>query len=916
MTFHFSVEYKTQWGEELRVIIGDKEHALSTFDGTRWEGDVKMSAAAAGPALTYRYALYRHGRLVWTEWEVAPHTVRLGGRKANRTVGADEESYVLTDYWRPIPCDLPLYSTAITECVAPHGQPDAAPMPSFNKTLQLRLVEPRLPAHERLAVCGNHPQLGNWETPVPLRLVALQEWGLNLDATQFYRPIEYKYVIIDCDGRAVQWESGPNRRIPSLTLEQGQTWVKTDPDAHFAINKWKCAGVVVPVFSLRSEQSFGIGDFGDLRRLAGWAQKAGMHAIQILPVNDTTTSHTWQDSYPYNAISIYALHPVYCDIAALPRLDDRLQMEKFLMRQQELNAQPALDYEGAARLKRQYLALAYEQEGADVLASAGYAAWFAANRDWLVPYAAFCHLRDTFGTADFTAWPRHSKFRRDDIERLCAPESDCHHAVALHYYVQYELHLQLAAARDAARRSGVILKGDIPIGISRTSVEAWSEPELFNLDSQAGAPPDEFSTNGQNWGFPTYNWKNILRDGCAWWARRFQKMAEYFDAYRIDHILGFFRIWDIPLHSVHGLLGQFAPSLPMSKSEIESYGLQFDRERMTRPYISDDVLYQIFGYRAELVKTLYLNSAAADHARYAAHSAVFAPFNAFGGVNGLYELTEEYSTQRKIQRAFAGKTSKDDIAMRDGLYALASNVLFVVDRTNPQMYHPRITAQHDLAFRSLSDEQKSAFNRLYDDYYYHRHNRFWYDEAMRKLPRLTQATRMLVCAEDLGMVPESVPWVMEQLRILSLEIQTMPKAYGAEFGSLPDNPYRSVSTISTHDMPTLRQWWEEDPGRAQRFYNHALGIDGQAPSALPGWLAEEIVNRHLYSPSMLCLLSLQDWLSIDERLRNPDAAAERINIPANPRHYWRWRMHLTLEQLEQSAQFNDHVREMIRRAGR
>jgi 4-alpha-glucanotransferase len=158
---------------------------------------------------------------------------------------------------------------------------------------------------------------------------------------------------------------------------------------------------------------------------------------------------------------------------------------------------------------------------------------------------------------------------------------------------------------------------------------------------------------------------------------------------------------------------------------------------------------------------------------------------------------------------------------------------------------------------------------------------------------------------------------MNQLRILSLEIQSMPKEEGLRFGKLSHNPFRSVCTISTHDMPTLRQWWDEDTERTQAYYSGPLRRgDTAAPHPLPGWLAKDIVSRHLTSPSMLCLLSLQDWLSIDEQLRLPDANAERINIPANPRHYWRYRMHLNIEQLLQADDFNETIRTLIKQSGR
>ncbi|MCM1312010.1 MAG: 4-alpha-glucanotransferase [Bacteroides sp.] len=891
MKIHFSIEYRTKWGEDLRVILkvrhGDsilKERVcpLETFDGQRWEGEVTFHGETAD-SVEYKYALYSDDRLVWTEWEIAPHVI--GCIK-------DDISYLADDIWRPIPSELPLFSSAYTECIARHEEHSELNL--FDQTLQFRVVEPRLRKGEHLAIVGSPSQLGNWTTPMRMSLVALQEWGFNIDASLIYHPIEYKYVIVDDNNCILQWEEGMNRKVHSLKLTSKQVWLKSDSVPRFKISNWKCAGVVVPIFSLRSENSYGIGDFGDMKTMIHWAAKTGMHAVQILPINDTIKTGTKSDSYPYNAISIYALHPVYCNISALHRLNNKLKMEKFMIRQQELNLLESVDYETVCALKLEYLRLIYAQEGNTVLQSEGFKEFFSANSDWLVSYAAFCYLRDKNGTATFSLWKEHSKYNRLEIERMCGCESPAYPDIALYYYIQYQLHLQMLDVRKTAHEYGVIIKGDIPIGISRDSVEAWTEPYYFNLDSQAGAPPDDFSVNGQNWGFPTYNWTALEADGCRWWLRRFRKMADYFDAFRIDHVLGFFRIWEIPMHSVHGLLGQFSPSMPLSVNDIEGYGLSFRRRFMTTPYITDETLERTFGYKADIVRLLYLDKQD----------------------GGFYNLKPQFDTQRKIEAAFGRKTDKDSCDLRDGLYSLVSDVLFVADRQHSAMYHPRISAQHSFVYQSLSECEKLAFNNLYNDYYYRRHNQFWYDEAMKKLPLLTQATRMLVCAEDLGMVPDCVSWVMEQLRILSLEIQSMPKAMGMEFGLLPHNPYRSVSTISTHDMPTLRQWWKEDYERAQRYYNQALHKDGQAPCELSGWLCEEIISRHLFCPSMLCLLSLQDWLSMDEKLRNPDAFSERINIPADPNHYWRWRMHITIEQLIAADELNDRIHNQIVRSGR
>ena len=625
-----------------------------------------------------------------------------------------------------------------------------------------------------------------------------------------------------------------------------------------------------------------------------WAVSTQQKVIQILPINDTTMTHEWTDSYPYNSISIYAFHPMYADIKQMGTLKDKSAAAKFNKKQKELNGLPAMDYEAVNQTKWEYFRLIFKQEGEKVLASGEFGEFFNANKEWLQPYAVFSYLRDAFQTPNFREWPRHSVYNAQDIEKMCRPESVDYPHIALYYYIQFHLHLQLVAATKYAREHGVVLKGDIPIGISRNSVEAWTEPYYFNLNGQAGAPPDDFSVNGQNWGFPTYNWDVMEKYGYRWWMKRLQKMSEYFDAYRIDHILGFFRIWEIPMHAVHGLLGQFIPSIPMSREEIESYGLPF-REEYLIPYIHESFLGQVFGPHTDYVKQTFLLPAETP---------------------GVYHMKPEFTTQREVESFFAGKNDENSLWIRDGLYTLISDVLFVPDTKEKDKYHPRIGIQRDFIFRSLNEQEQNAFNRLYDQYYYHRHNEFWRQQAMKKLPQLTQSTRMLVCGEDLGMIPDCVSSVMNDLRILSLEIQRMPKNPMHEFGYLNEYPYRSVCTISTHDMSTLRGWWEEDYLQTQRYYNTMLGHYGTAPTVATPELCEEVVRNHLKSNSILCILSLQDWLSIDGKWRNPNVQEERINVPANPRNYWRYRMHLTLEQLMKAEELNDKIRELIKYTGR
>ena len=790
MKIQFNIDYQTNYGERLvlNVLSDDaiviSQYDMSTRDGYHWACELTKTVRA-GCKIDYFYMLVRDETELRHEWPLSPHRLTMAVRGAT--------CYQVYDHWMDIPENSWLYSSAFTECIVPHTM-TSVPVTATSKAVVLRVHAPQLRSGERLAIVGAPVALGEWDADRAIHMTEQKqhEWVVCLDATQLpTEGFDFKFVILsDRSDVPPVWEDTPNHRLQLPKLKAHEVVTHELPQAWFPVAAWRGAGTVIPVFSLRSEGSFGVGDFGDLKMMIDWAAKTGQRIIQVLPINDTTMTHTWQDSYPYNAISIYALHPQFTDFRQLPELKNEQKRAHFEQLRQELNALPEIDYERVNNVKLDYLHELFVQEWAHVSSCGDYTRFFDENKEWLVPYAQFCVSRDTEGTTNF--W----------------------------YFVQYHLDCQMRGTHDYARLQHIILKGDIPIGISRDGVEAWAEPKYFNLNGQAGAPPDEFAADGQNWGFPTYNWDEMLRDGCQWWVRRFRKMQQYFDAYRIDHVLGFFRIWEIPVPETSGLMGQFAPALGLSREEIEGYG--------------------IYGH--------------------------------------------------------------DD--------------LFLVDHKRPDRWHPRIAVQFNEAYHRLNDWEKQQFNRLYNDYFYRRNNQFWYEEAMKKLPCLTQATRMLACAEDLGMVPDCVGWVMNELRILTLEIQSMPKDNTVRFGQLWRNPYRSVCTISTHDMPMLRQWWDENWERAQSYYNSVLWHDGPAPHPMPGWLARDIVCQHLASPSMLCLLSQQDWLATDETLRHPDPNSERINIPANSRHYWRWRMPLTLEQLMQADDFNDSIRDMITRSGR
>lgn len=890
MTVQFNIKYKAMFGEQIAVNIqteeGELKLPLETTDGERWACD--WCVESPEKSYTYYYSVEREGRAVKTEWLMIKHQLDVNAKKA--------AVYTLYDHWKAMPEDAFLYSSAFTDCIN-HQAPQEMKPETGSKIVRLIVRAPQLRDGERLGVLGADKALGAWDVQkiLPMTQHTYNEWVADIDATHLEGShLEFKFVAFRNAKNELLWETSMNRTVDLPEMKAGELVSYELDQAFFALYNRKLAGTLVPVFSLRTRKSAGIGDFGDLKTMIDFVASTGQKVLQLLPINDTTITHTWTDSYPYSCISVFAIHPQYANLHALPELKDakaRAEAEKTCA---ELNALDKIDYEKVNDFKINYLRQIFNQEGEKMMKTAEYKAFFQDTKQWLVPYAQYSYLRDKNGTADFNQWPDHQVW--DEVERkaLTDPKTAAYKNVAFFYFVQFVLDRQMQEAHEHAKAKGVILKGDIPIGVNRNGCDVWMEPKYFNLNGQAGAPPDDFSANGQNWGFPTYNWFEMLKDGCQWWNRRFQNMARYFDAYRIDHVLGFFRIWEIPVSSVHGLLGQFAPALAMSREEIESYGLHFQDDRFTRPFITDWVLDRVFHERAGEVKEKYLDRL--DDERY--------------------QMKPEVDTQRKVEALFADATDEKELWLRDGLYALISDVLFVRDHTNPGVFHPRISAQLDFIYESLYDNDKAAFNRLYNDYFYRRNNQFWYQEAMKKLPKLVQATRMLVCAEDLGMVPDCVPWVMDELKILSLELQSMPKDPSVKFGHLSRNPYRSVCTISSHDMPTLRMWWDENIQRTQEYYNTMLYRQGPAPHPLPGWLASDIISRHLTSPSMLCILSIQDWLATDETLRLPDANAERINIPANPKHYWRYRMHLNIEDLAADKRFVQNITEMISQSGR
>ncbi len=896
MKLTFNIDFHTVWGQRLCIVGSLPELGLwnpaqardmQYINDGRWMAEIELKEIPSAK-IEYRYILLNENNaILFEEWR---------GNHYLLPTSAIESDIVCYDSWQNDPVHQAFYSSAFTHSWFAHPSAPGELQPAQNKTLSIKVNAPCIPKNQNVCITGNQQALGNWDPDKSLKLNSSDsfEWYITLDISDFVFPLEYKFLICDDRHQLVRWESGENRIFSKSDQITNQQIILSGLNFRGEEFLWRCAGSVIPVFSLRSEQSFGVGDFSDLRKFIDWAALTHQRIVQVLPMNDTIATNSWKDSYPYSAISIYALHPIYISLTDLGELKDPGLNAYYQEKQKELNALSQIDYEEVICYKIAYCRDFYELQGESIMGSTDFYQFFEGNKSWLMPYGAFCYLRDHFGTADFSRWKKYAGYDFSNVEELCSENNPASSVIKFYYFLQYILHTQFKSVSAHAHSLGIVLKGDLPIGISRHSVEAWTEPRYFQMNAQAGAPPDDFSANGQNWLFPTYNWKEMESDHFNWWKKRFHKLEDYFDCFRIDHILGFFRIWEIPLEYVEGLCGHFNSALPYTEDEIRGFGFVSDIRSFLSNRIHQQYLVGLFADYTEDVISTYLAQVSSEY----------------------YTLKPFCDTQLKIAELFSDQNDEDAIKIKKGLFAIANEVLFLSDPYEPEKYHPRISASKSYLYKDLSSADRYAFDQLYWEFFYHRHNDYWKNQALNKLTPLINNTQMLVCGEDLGMIPESVPDVMNKLQILSLEIERMPKTALREFTDLMHLPYNSVCTTSTHDMPPLRSWWKEDRDKIQRYYNNVLHHAGIAPEDCSSALAEQIIKRHLDSPAMMTIIPLQDWLAMSDELKNPDAEAERINIPAQTNHYWRYRMHLTVEQLIQSASFNSKISTMIQLSGR
>ncbi|GEO11358.1 4-alpha-glucanotransferase [Segetibacter aerophilus] len=896
----FQIKFQTVIGQALFVsgnhpLLGNNNvesaYPLSYLNENYWFGTLEIpEEQPLSHDVQYNYILKNGDGTTTIEWGT-DKVISSGVFKA--------QELLLIDSWNPSSLiENTYYTEPFQEVLLKENFTGVEASVPEKVTHIFRAKAPLLSKGHALCMVGSVAELGEWDVEKPLLLSRKQGdvWhSISLDLSEAVFPFNYKYGVYDTNTETfLEFESGNNRVIYDGASDK--LTVVSDGFAAISNNGFKGAGVAIPVFSLRSANGFGVGEFPDLKLMVDWAKQVGLKLVQLLPVNDTTATHTFKDSYPYAAISAFALHPLYLHLPAIVNKENQALLTALEDSRAELNNKTDVDYVEVMRLKWDLIKQVFPSQKELTFKSPDFNDFFAENSHWLVPYAAFSYFREQNKTADFNQWKSNQKFDLEQINELAGAPLEADEQISVYYYVQYHLHLQLNDATNYAHQNGIIVKGDIPIGIYRNSCDAWQQPDLFYMDMQAGAPPDDFAVKGQNWGFPTYNWQRMREDGFSWWKKRFKQMSYYFDAFRIDHILGFFRIWSIPMNAVEGIMGHFVPAVPIHINEFTSRGIQFNYERFCTPFINEAILNHFLAGEVQLAITQFLEPTSA----------------------GSYILKPGFETQRKVEAYFASQEdTEQNQNLKQGLFNLISSViLFEAEGSDQQQFHFRIAMFDTLSYQQLDGHSKHHLYELYVNYFFRRQDNHWEKEALMKLPELKRSTNMLICGEDLGMVPACVPGVMKDLAILSLEIQRMPKDPTREFFHPNDAPYLSVVTPSTHDMSTIRGWWEEDRAATQRFFNSQLGQWGTAPYFCEPWINRIILLQHLYSPAMWSIFQLQDLLGISAQLRRENPHEERINIPADPNHYWRYRMHIPLEQLINETEFISELNVHVAKSGR
>jgi 4-alpha-glucanotransferase len=644
-------------------------------------------------------------------------------------------------------------------------------------------------------------------------------------------------------------------------------------------NPARCVGTVVPVAALRGKDSAGCGEFLDLVEFAALAKEMGLGLIQILPVNDTG-----YESSPYSALSAFALNPVYIKISAL---DEAGAFENQL---NEIRARfesgARFPYYEVARAKLELLREIFQAKKAEIEKNPALKKWIGEN-DWIKTYAVFRRLKEANSLKSWHEWKAFNTVSKKEIEALWA-DSASNDEHLFWSWVQFKLDEQFKKAASGVSAHGILLEGDLPILINEDSADVWAHPEFFNNDFSAGAPPDMYSPEGQNWGFPIYNWEELEKSGYAWWKERLACAEKYFDAYRIDHVLGFFRIWATGRENNTALPGRFIPDSPVKAADFKALGWDSGRIRWaTVPHIPTN----------EVWRAVHDVGGSEDDVRRVFDAALTRI-----GTEELWMFKSSIRGEKDI-----AALSVHDAGKKYLMFAWSNRIFQEYEKG---LFSPLWYYHNSRAWDSLSQDEKQAVEDLIEKKHIEGEKK-WGAEGKKLLSMLKESAMMLPCAEDLGDVPDCVPDVLEKLKILGLRVVRWTRRWeqeGQPYVPFYEYPELSVCTPAVHDSSTVREWWEREAG--QDDFAAFIGCPALPKTYNPG-TARLILRSVARAASRFRVFQIQDLLHLSNAWYAEDPASERVNIPGTANTFnWTYRLPAPVAEIAKDGELIARVKEL------
>jgi 4-alpha-glucanotransferase len=636
-------------------------------------------------------------------------------------------------------------------------------------------------------------------------------------------------------------------------------------------------GAVVPVGALRGGKTTAVGEFPDLAEFAQLCKKMKVGLIQLLPVNDTG-----YESSPYFSLTAFALHPLYLRIADLP------EAAAFTARaaaiDKEYGGETRFPYLPVLRAKMDLLREIYAANKADIAqkaAGAGSLAVWIEQNPWVREYAVYRRIKQANGEKSWKEWPEYREVLPETVMALWEdPEYREEHLFWA--WLQEACDAQFSAAARAVAEAGIVLEGDLPILMNDDSCDVWAHSGIFIQELSAGAPPDMYSPDGQNWGFPLYNWEAQETDDYAWWRGRLAVAAKYYQAYRIDHVLGFFRIWSSSRSDYSSALGRFVPYVPVTAGDLKKLGFDKGRIRwLSQPHIPT----------GELWDALRANwGGPVDEAELsAAANKIFS--RALDRVGG----EELWLFKKKIK----GEKDIDALglhpAVRSYLFSAWHNRLFL--EYEKGKFFPVWYYRDSRAYNSLSPEEKQQMEALLEKRRV-KSEKIWETQGKKLLTVLARSSDMLPCAEDLGAVPDCVPKVLTRLKILGLRVIRWHRDWdrdGQPYIPFDQYPDLSVCTAAVHDSSTIREWWEHEANQEQ--FAGFIGVPSLPRIYNPG-TAKTILLKAATARSRFRVFQIQDLMHLSPKWYAADPASERINVPGSNNEFnWTYRLPASIGEI-------------------